>query len=479
MPREWTIRPGLDLHLDLRGRYRRSGLEDALRRAIRSGRLPAGARLPASRTLAADLGLSRGTVTQAYEQLVAEGYLVSRQGSGTRVAAAPVPESGVSAVDGAIDGDVDWAAAPPAPRAAPPPRWDLAPGRPDLSAFPRDAWLTALRRVLATLPAAALGYHEDQGHPTLRTVLAEYLGRVRGVDTEPDRIVVCSGYQPALALVGRVLAERYGPTLAFEDPSYADHRAVATRIGTPTPVVPVDEHGIEVARIPGRAVVVTPAHQFPLGVTLAPPRRAELVAWSRRVDGIVVEDDYDGEFRFDRHPVGAVQGLAPDRVVFAGTTSKTLAPGLRLAWIAVPEPLVDAVRAAVVPGDHPGVLDQLALADLIATGGYDRHVRAARARYGRRRVRLVEEVRQRMPEATVTGIAAGLHAVVRLPGNVSAAAVVQRASGLGVRVHDLDRYRVDPDLRNDDGLVVGYATPAEHAYEPAIRAFGQALSRSS
>ncbi|MPZ94898.1 MAG: aminotransferase class I/II-fold pyridoxal phosphate-dependent enzyme, partial [Propionibacteriales bacterium] len=291
---DWTTLRGLDLHLepDPAGpeHGRRAGLEAALRSAVRTGRLAPDARLPSSRALSADLGVARGTVTQAYEQLVAEGYLTARHGSGTRVAALPTwsPHTADRAEGG------------------PPHRWSLEPGQPDVAAFPRAAWLTSTRRVLAEAPHEAFGYGDARGRPELRRALASYLGRVRGVVTSPEQVVVCAGYSQALSVLARVLADAGIDRLAFENPSFHRHRAIAAACGLATPGVPVDADGIVVERITAPAVVVTPAHQFPSGVTLHAERRAALADWAVRTDGLVVEDDYDGEFRYDRQPVGAL-----------------------------------------------------------------------------------------------------------------------------------------------------------------------------
>jgi GntR family transcriptional regulator / MocR family aminotransferase len=354
------------------GLGRRAALERGLRQAIRSGRLQPGTRLPSSRTLAHDVGLARGTVSEAYRQLVAEGYVVARQGAGTTVAhALSVPVFPLV----------------PAPRVRQV-RWDLRPGQPDLSSFPRDLWLAATRRVLRTAGSDRFGYADPRGRPELRRALADYLGRARGVLTSPDLIVVCSGYVQGLALLCQALRGRGAASVAHEDPCLPDYPATMTGAGLQPGGVAVDAGGLQVDRLAelgADAVVVTPAHQFPLGPTLAAARRAELVRWARVADALVIEDDYDGEFRYDRQPVGAVQGLDPERVAYAGTASKTLAPALRLAWLALPpwllEPVVEAKRLA---DRHSAVLDQLVLADLIVSGAFDRHVRRCRLRYRRR-----------------------------------------------------------------------------------------------
>ena len=445
---------GLDLHLDTSGTRVRAGLEDALREAVRSGRLSPGTRVPSSRSLAVDLGVARNTVAEAYAQLIAEGWLLARRGSGTWVA--------------------ERVPAPGAPAARPPAearelRHDLRAGAPDLASFPRRAWLAAARRTLTAAPYAALGYGDPRGRPELREALAGYLARARGVRADPDRLVICSGFTQGLSLLCRALTARGVRTLAVEAYSQPSHREVASAAGLGLRALSVDRHGAGVGDLGGAgAVLLTPAHQFPLGVALAPERRTRAVEWAERRGGLVIEDDYDGEFRYDRQPVGAVQALAPEHVVYAGTASKTLAPGLRLGWLVVPAQLVDEVVALKELADrHTGVLDQLTLADLIAGGAYDRHVRRVRLVYRRRRDRLVEALREQAPSVRVTGMAAGLHALVSLEDGRSEEEVVARAAGHGLALEGLDVYRMGA-RRQSPALVVGYAAPPDHAYTGAV-----------
>jgi GntR family transcriptional regulator/MocR family aminotransferase len=434
MSRSWAIGE-VDLHLDVETGRVRGTLERTLRDALRSGRLAPGTRLPSSRALARDLGLARNTVAAAYAQLVAEGWLEGRQGAGTRVALHP-------------------ALAPPAPSAPPPqraPRFDLRPGVPDLTAFPREGWVAAARRALREAPFDALGYGDPRGRVELRRALAEYLARARGVAASPERIIVCTGLAQGLSLVRSALDTAW----AAEEYGHAAHRR-----GLDATPLPVDKHGAVVTELgTAGAVLLTPAHQFPLGSTLSPGRRREVVAWSRETGGAVVEDDYDGEFRYDRRPVGALQALAPEHVVYAGTASKSLAPGVRLGWLVVPGALLEPVLAARAHGDWPSALDQLTLAELIASGGYDRHVRRMRIAYRRRRDRLVSAVPH------VSGLDAGLHAVVEVAEDE--ATIVERARRHDLVVEGLDAYRCGPKPRAP-ALVVGYATPPEHAWEGAL-----------
>ncbi|GAA1866017.1 MocR-like pyridoxine biosynthesis transcription factor PdxR [Asanoa iriomotensis] len=440
---------GVDLHLDLPAGSRRAGLERSLRSAIRSGRLAPGSRLPATRALAGSLGVARGTVAAAYDQLVAEGYLTARTGSGTTVAPVPPPVSFAPS------------AASPAP-----PRFDLRPGAPDVTAFPTAAWLRATRRALS---AAALDYGDPRGHPSLRAALAEYLGRARGVLAHPDRIVVTSGYVQALSLLAAL-----HPVVAMEDPGLAFHRAVARRSGAVVVPLPVDGSGARTDLLDSTvdAVVLTPANQYPTGVTLAPARRHAVAAWARASGGLVIEDDYDGEFRYDRQPVGAVQGMAPEQVAYVGTAAKTLAPGLRLGWVVLPARLVEAVVEAKRHTDyHTEVVGQLTLAELITSHGYDRHVRAARSRYRARRDLLLSRLRGE----PVRGVAAGLHALVPLPpGGPRESDVLASAARHGLALGDLGSHWHAPG-DHPQGLIVGYGTPSESRYPAALDVLARVL----
>ncbi|MFC8957637.1 PLP-dependent aminotransferase family protein [Streptomyces sp. NPDC057101] len=453
---------GNDLHLELgAGGGRRAALIGALRDAVRGGRLAPGTRLPPYRTLAADLGIARNTVADAYAELVAEGWLTSRQGSGTRVAdrvAAPAP-------------------GPVRPTAPPPLPYDLVQGKPDPGAFPRATWLASARRALTAAPHEAFGIGDPHGRIELRRALVEYLARARGVRTSPDRIVICSGAAHALRLLARVLGTA-GPW-AVEAYGLPFHRGLLAEAGVVTVPVAVDEDGARVAEIPrpASAVLLTPAHQFPTGGPLHPERRAGVLEWARTSGGLVVEDDYDGEFRYDRRPVGAVQGLDPEQTVLIGSVSKSLSPALRIGWMCLPAALVDGVLTAKGEREpYAAATEQLTLADFLASGGYDRHVRRMRQRHRARRDRLTAVLAERAPGVRVTGIAAGLHAVLELPPGTERTALAAAARH-GVAVEGLASYR-HPDARgpaHPDGLVVGYATPPERLYGAALGALCDAL----
>ena len=393
----------------------------------------------------------------AYDQLVAEGYLSARQGSGTLVASLPT-----------TDAEPHETAAH-----ARAPRFDLRPGSPDVGAFPAAAWLRALRRAIATAPSLAYDYGDPRGRIELRTALSGYLGRARGVIAPPERIVITSGYVQGLALLTRVLE---GGVIAMEDPGLPFHREVVRRDGGVVVPVPVDERGACAEELGDcGAVVVTPAHQYPTGVTLHPERRRALTDWARARGGLIVEDDYDGEFRYDRQPVGALQGMAPGQVVYLGTASKTLGPALRLGWMVLPPHLVDAVADAKLHSDHhTESIGQLALAELIDSHAYDRHVRACRLRYRRRRDQLVDRLGRLGARRPVRGIAAGLHALVEVDDE---AAVLARAEAEGLAVGRLGEHWHAPGggEGRPQGLVVGYGTPRERVYPEALDVLGRVL----
>ncbi|GAA3266941.1 PLP-dependent aminotransferase family protein [Dactylosporangium vinaceum] len=430
-------------------------LVGALREAIRQGRLAPGTRLPSTRDLAADLGVSRGLVVGAYEQLAAEGRLVSRRGSGTVVAevAAAVPRR---------RGDLVERRAAVAP---------LRPGVPDLGAFPRTAWRRAYETALTSALDADFDYGDATGVPRLRTELAGYLGRVRAALIPPDGLIVTAGVTQGLALLARVLLARGTRRIALEDPGSAALRDHLARLGLDVIPVPVDADGLDVAaltRTRVRAVLLTPAHQFPTGVVLAPGRRAEVIAWARRTDALVVEDDYDAEYRYDREPVACLQGLAPDRVALVGSVSKVLAPGLRLGWLTAPPDWLPDLYAAKHDADNGGpALQQLAFAEFLSGGGYDRHLRRARRLHRERRDTMVAALRRHLPRARITGIAAGLHLVVELPAGVDDLALAERAAAAGLGPLALSTLRIRKS--GPGGLVLGYAAHTPHELTTAVR----------
>jgi GntR family transcriptional regulator/MocR family aminotransferase len=433
---------------------RRRAVETELRQAIRDGRLATGARLPSSRDLAEQLDVARGTVTAAYAQLVGEGYLSAKRGSGTTVTAAGGWPSGSR----------------PLPDPVPHWRYDLHPRVPALSAFPRAEWVAAYRAGLAGLSDEELGYPPAAGYPALRAELSDYLGRVRAVVSEPDAVMFTNGSAQGLALIARTLLEEGHTSIAVEHPCHFGVLEMLRTHGLSVVTVPVDDHGIRVDLLAAtgcRAVHVTAAHQFPLGVVLHPERRHELIAWARAVDGLIIEDDYDAEHRYDRPAVGAVQALDPDRVVYQGSASKVLVPGLRIGWMVVPEPLREKViRRKQYEDMGSDVLHQAAFAHLLRTGGYDRHLRRTRALYRKRRDALLGALAVHLPSWEPVGVAAGLHVVVRLPQGTDDLAVQERAAHRGVNVLALARYSEEPMW---PGLVLGYASLSPDRLREAVR----------
>jgi GntR family transcriptional regulator/MocR family aminotransferase len=452
---------GLDLHLDRPGGRVRDGVMEAIRDAIRSGRLVSGAQLPSSRALAADLGVARNTVASAYTELIAEGWLTSKYASGTLVAqrAADVAPAVVSTAKTPTPRELDH---------------DLRPGRPDLSSFPRAEWSRAVKRALSGAPFEAFGYGDPQGRPELRSALAQYLARVRGVRARPSNIVICSGAAEGLSLMAGALAEAGVGAVAVEEFGLYTQRELLTKAGLHCPPLQVDSHGADVMALDDMtdagAVLLTPSHQFPTGVSLHSDRRAAVVDWARRTGGVIIEDDYDGEFRYDRSPVGALHGVDPECVVYMGSVSKSLAPGLRLGWLVLPERLVEAVAGQKGEyGETAGFVDQLAMAEFVGSGCYDRHIRTMRTQYRHRREQLVAAVARSSPTTTVTGLAAGLQVMVELAGGGESAVCCQLAwRRLGVE--GLDRYRHPDAGGGQNGLVIGFAAPAPSAWSAALDA---------
>jgi len=456
-----------DVLLDLSGAGPlHARLAHALREAIRSGRLPAGSALPPSRALADELGCSRWVVTQAYAQLAAEGYLSATVGSGTRVCHLE-------------QADLPRPARPPrASRVTAGTLMDLAPGLPDLRAFPMRRWMAAVRAGAQRMGVDELAYPDIVGHPRLRQVLAEYLARVRGAQAEPADLVITSGATDAIGLLCRTLGMQGHEAVAVEDPSWHRLRDVLTASGLAAVPVPVDDQGLRVDLLHAhhhvKAVIVSPAHQFPEGVVLSPRRRAALLDWARGTDGLIIEDDYDAEFRYDRRPVGALQGAGKSSVALTGSVTKTLSPALGIGWMTIPRSWAPLVRAALVRPSGPPVLDQLAFAAFVQAGSYDRHLRVARTRYRARRDRVVRSLAEHLPDGRVRGVAAGLHVLLELPAGTDAAAVVRRAAGAGVRVANLDTYRF-LDRPEAPGLVLGYGNLADHQVDDAVARLAAAV----
>ena len=442
------------------GRTRAAAVEAALRRSIVDGRLGPGTRLPSSRELAAELGCARATVVAAYEQLVAEGYLRSAAGSGTTVADVRQPEP-----------------APPS-RAGAGLFTELLPGEPDPSSFPRHAWAAAVRGVLQSGPDSLLRYGDRQGLVDLRVALTDYLARSRAVVADPSRVVIFGGFASALSVLATTFHRLGIAEIAVEDPGLPPHRRVLAAGGPAVVPVPVDGAGLcidELARVGARAgaVLCTPAHQYPTGVVLSPSRRVALVDWARDSGGWIIEDDYDGEFRYDRRPIGAMQGLDPERVVYGGTASKSLAPGLGLAWLVLPpallEPVLDTMRDR---RDAVSSIEQAALAEFIRSGRLDRHVRSSRLHYRRRRDAMLTVLSAEAPWIDVAGVSAGLHITGLLRGRTERD-VTEVAARQAVALFGLSDHRAGAP--SQQGLVIGYSRSAAHAFPHALETLAHVL----
>jgi len=461
-PLQVPVGPGLLVGLDRDGEAPlHEQIERSIREDIRGGRLAAGARLPSTRSLAAELGISRGVVSEAYGQLIAEGYLLASQGAPTRVAhtvRAPAPAAAI-------------------PSLLPSFTHRLDPGLPDLAGFPRDRWLRSLRAAWRQAPIDAVDYPDPRGVPALRETLAEYLGRVRGAAADPEQLIVCTGFAQGLSLIARWLRGRGVERVALEDPGWHAHRLIVEQAGLEVVPIAVDHEGLRVDELEGTdaaAVVVTPAHQFPTGRVLSSERRAALIEWAERGERLIVEDDFDAELRYDRTRVGALQGLAPERVAYIGSASKRLVPGMRLGWMLAPSwlgwPLI-SVKAIEDRGSE--AIGQLALQDFIARGELDRHLRRMRGHYQRRREALLEALARHLPQARVEEGAAGLFELAMLPDGVDEAGLVAAAADRGVGLEGLALHRFKP--AGPPGLVLGFAGLPEPAIEQSIRRVGEAL----
>ena len=443
-------------------------LTSSLRDAIRIGRIPVGSALPPSRQLAADLHCSRWVVTEAYEQLVAEGYLEARVGSGTRVRLRDHLHPGPRSTSAT---------------AAPSLRFDLTPGLPDFTAFPRSAWSRSLHETIATMRNSDLDYQETGGHPRLRHVLSEYLGRVRGAAVRPENLTITSGILDGLTVMLRALIASGRDKVAIEDPCWRRLVAGAQSSGCDVTPIEVDAEGMQTGDLSDvvvDAAIVAPAHQFPTGMVLTPERRVLLLEWARAADGLVLEDDYDAEFRYDRRPVGVLQGIDPSRVVLFGSLSKTLAPGVGIGWMVTPARWTEKIRQSETRITGPSIVEQLAFARFVETGGYDRHLRALRRGYRTRRDLVVRSVDRQLPQCRLYGAAAGLHLLMGLPAGVSGESVAAQLAHRGIKVLDLRSCSVGlkrgraGDLPRE-GVVFGYGNFADTDVDEVIGEIARAV----
>jgi GntR family transcriptional regulator / MocR family aminotransferase len=442
-------------------------IESSIKRRVTAGLLTPGTPLPATRGLAADLGVSRGVVVEAYEQLVAEGFLVATRGSYTRVAA-PAVSTGPSAdAAGGTEDVIDF-------------EW----GRSDPASFPRGVWLSSVRRILNETPHNRLSYLDGTGVPEFRIALASYLNRTRGTEAHPDTLIACAGFAQGVNLVLTVLQAQGARTLAVEDPSAGDDsRVLAATLGMKVVGIAVDDTGWDVAaleRSDADVVVLTPSHQWPVGAVMDAETRTRVIRWARQRDAILVEDDYDAEFRYDRPPTGALQGRAPERVIYAGTASKTLTPGLRLGWMVAPPRLVQPLAAAKLLADRGSpAIDQLAFADFVEHGEFDRHLRRTRPLYRRRRDALVDALRAHLPDIEVAGVEAGQHLVGWLPDGLDEESVQSAAAASGVRIHGVSEYRLAGRGSGRPGLIFGYSALTDRRIAEGVRRLAGAVQKDS
>jgi GntR family transcriptional regulator/MocR family aminotransferase len=471
MPADWSRdAPNLMIALDRTGAALTLQIQEHLRVAIREGRLVAGERLPSTRRLAEHLGVSRGTVVEVYEQLVAEGYVDSAVGSGTRVAQTPGAQRRHRTTS------------PPAAAPRPKPTIDFEYGIPDLGSVPLRDWVWAVGEASRTLPTARLGDEEPAGSRHLREVATAYHCRVRAGCATADDAVVVGGFRQGLAFTLATLARSGIDVVGLEDPGPREHDVIAQRAGLEAVPIPVDAEGLDVAALratQARAVLVTPAHQCPTGVALSPSRRRELVAWANEVDGVILEDDYDAEFRYDRQAVGSLQGLDPERVFALGSVSKTIAPAIRIGWVLAPPRFLEALteEKQLSSRGAPG-LDQEALALLIESGRFDRHLRRVRDLYRARRDALADTVATVFGADRLQGLAAGCHTVLLLPLHVDEDSVVEAARSQGVRVTGLGHYRLT-HTPADPALLLAFGNLSEHQLVHGVHAIAEAVRRSA
>lgn len=470
--------PGIPLHRQL---YER------LRERILDGRLKPGERLPSTRSLAQLLGVGRNTVVEAFEMLLAEGYLETRRGSGTYVTpdlpdsprrgtpsppSLPPPALAPSAWARRALASQSPETEPAAHRATIQLRNGLLPSGP----FPWKVLERLLRAHLAARRAELFQYGHPAGLPALRQAIAEYVARARGVHCGPEHVLVTSGSQGVLDLVARVLLED-GDVVAMEDPGYGGARRAFAAAGARLVPVPVDAAGLRPEHLPARAklVYLTPSHQFPTGGVLPAARRLAVLEWARASGAWVVEDDYDSEYRYSGRPLAALQGLAPERVLYCGTFSKALYPGLRLGFLVAPREVIETLSALRYLIDRqPPTLEQLVLTDFLCQGHFARHLRQLRALYAAKRRALLAALAEQLPEWRWRDAGAGLHLYVRLPDDLTEDDVIARAAAVGIGLYGASAHYLDP-ASAPPGLVLGYAHLEPAAIRACIARLGRAL----
>ena len=468
----------MEFHVSLAGRGDLSArIYRQLHEAVLDGRLRSGERLPPTRELARQLAVSRNTVALAYERLTAEGFLVGRVGAGTFVCATPPAPAGVPVAGAGVVpprpvwqelATADTGTAVPLP-------YDFGVGVPDARRFPIEAWRRQVARQLRELAPADANYGDPAGHPGLRAEIARHIGLSRSVRVPPAQVLVTSGAQQALDLVARVLVEA-GTRVAVEEPGYPPARELFTSFGARVAGVPVDAAGVDVRAIPAgtRLVYTTPSHQFPLGPPMSLTRRTALLEWARRTDAVVIEDDYDSEFRFADRPLESLHGLdRGDRVLYVGSFSKTMLPMLRLGFLVAPPSLMPALLAAKRLSDRQtDVTTQGAMAGFLADGLFVRHVRRSTREYAARRAAILAVLRRDFAERVeVVPSTAGLHLAVWPRGDVDVPALVERAAAAGVRVEDMAGYYGFGPGR--PGLVIGYGGIAPDRIADGLRLLGE------
>lgn len=470
-------------------------LYEELRRAILSARLRPGERLPSTRALAASLGISRATVTQSYEQLISEGYLQGVVGSGTKVcvqlpdellrtapvkaAAAPQQQRKPQLTRYGQSLDDSVPLEPPEPELP----INFKSGRPALEEFPLTQWRRLLLRHCRSDQAALLDYATNlRGLPELRCAIAEHVARSRAVRCTAEQVIIINGSQQAIDLITKLLIER-GDTVAVENPGYLGARRAFLAQGAKLQPIPVDENGIVVERLAAlppqlvKLVYVTPSHQFPTGVVLPLARRLELLQWAETNGAVIIEDDYDSEFRYDSRPIPALQGLTENaNVLYVGTFSKVLFPSLRIGYLVVPTSLTHVfARARWIADRQTPTLEQLALTDFIREGHLDRHLRRMRTLYDKRRQVLVRALRHHFGEGvSILGENTGMHLMVRWQTKLPAEELVRRAAEAGVGIVSAALYYLD--CAPQDEFVLGYAGLSERRIQEGVRRLARILS---